>query len=196
MKDKIKEDLRKGLLEKKGDTYDYGCVMLYFKINKTDWDNIQSLIADEDLYEEEGDQTYGRENDPHVTVLYGLHADVPDSKIEELVKELKPTELTLKKISIFENNDKYDVIKFDIIGVSEGRLSDMNAKFVKLPHTTDYPDYHPHSTIAYVKAGSGKKYVQTLSTKDAITVEAKDFRYSKADGTENKYKLNEITGTN
>jgi len=189
MKYKIKEELRRGLLEKKGDTYDYGCVMLYFNIKKSDWDRIQSLIADEDLYEEEGDQTYGRENDPHVTVLYGLHADVPDSKIEELVDGLKPTELILKKISIFENNDKYDVVKFDITGVSKGKLSDMNTKFVKLPHTSDYPDYYPHATIAYVKAGTGKKYVQTLSTKDAITVEATEIRYSKADGTENKYKL-------
>tara|TARA_R110000796_G_scaffold162503_2_gene279287 strand:- start:4245 stop:5102 length:858 start_codon:yes stop_codon:yes gene_type:complete len=187
-KSKIKEDLRKALLEKKGDSHDYGCAMLYFKVNKEDWDKIQSLIADEDLYEEDGDQSYGREDDPHVTILYGLHADVPDSKIEELVDEIRPTKLTLKKISIFEN-DKYDVVKFDIVGVSEGKLIDMNAKFVKLPHTTDFPDYHPHSTIAYVKAGTGKKYIQSLSTKDSIVVEAKDVMYSKADGSKNKYKL-------
>lgn len=188
-KNKIKEDLRRGLLEKKGDTHDYACAMLYFNINKSEWDRIQSLIADEDLYEETGDVTYGREDDPHVTILYGLHANVSDEKIEELVDDIKPTELTLKKISIFEGNDKYDVVKFDIIGDSKDKLSKMNAKFAKLPHTTDYPDYHPHSTIAYVKVGSGKKYIQTLSSDEAITVNANKFVYSKADGTENKFNL-------
>jgi len=188
-KDKIKEDLRKKLLEKKGDSHDFACAMLFFNVSKSNWNKIQNLIADEDIYEEEGDQSYGREDEPHVTILYGLHASVSDSKIEELVEEIKPTKLTLKEISIFEGNDKYDVVKFDIIGVSKGRLSDMNAKFVKLPHTNDYPDYHPHSTIAYVKAGTGKKYIQTLSAKDSIVVEANDFVYSKADGSENKYKL-------
>jgi len=185
---KIKEDLRKALLEKKGDKHDFGCVMLYFNISKGNWKNVQSLIDDEDLYEEEGDQTYGREDDPHVTILYGLHANVSDDKIEELVNEIDPTKLLLKEISIFEG-DKYDVVKFDITGVSKGRLSSMNAKFVKLPHTTDYPDYHPHATIAYVKSGKGKKYTQTLTAKDSIAVEATEIRYSKADGTENKYKL-------
>lgn len=188
-KDKIKEDLRRSLLEKKGDTHDYGCAMLFFNINKRDWNKIQSLIDDEDLYEEDGDQTYGREDEPHVTILYGLHATVSDDKIKELVEEIKPTKLTLKKISIFEANEKYDVVKFDIIGESEGILSDMNAKFAKLPHTNNFPDYHPHATIAYVKAGTGKKYVQTLSAKEAIVVEANDFVYTKADGSEVKYKL-------
>jgi 2'-5' RNA ligase len=185
----IKEELRrKLLLEKKGDSHGYGCVMLFFDIGKGNWKEIQSMIDDDDIYTEEGDQSYGRENEPHVTILYGLHDDIPDATIEELVDEISPTKLVLKKISIFEN-DKFDVVKFDITGVSKGRLEKMNAKFVELPHTTDFPDYHPHATIAYVKAGMGKKYVQTLSAEDAITVECNDVVYSKADDTKNKYKL-------
>jgi len=188
-KQRIKETLRaKLLLEKKGDSHSYGCVMLYFKISKGNWKEFQSMIDDEDVYTEDGDQGYGREDEPHVTILYGLHDDIPDSTIEDLIDEIKPTKLVLKEISIFEN-EKFDVVKFDITGVSEGRLSKMNAKFVELPHTTDFPDYHPHATIAYVKAGTGKKYVQTLSGKDAIVVECNDVVYSKADGSKNKYKL-------
>jgi|TARA_R110000851_G_scaffold47424_1_gene115052 2'-5' RNA ligase len=185
----IKEELRrKLLLEKKGDSHSYGCVMLFFDIGKGNWKKIQSMIDDDDIYTEEGDESYGRENEPHVTILYGLHDDIPDATIEELVNEITPTKLVLKKISIFEN-DKFDVVKFDITGVSKGRLEKMNAKFAELPHTTDYPDYHPHATIVYVKAGMGKKYVQTLSTEDAITVDCNDVVYSKADDTKNKYKL-------
>lgn len=184
----IKESLRKLLLEKDGDTYDYGCVMLHFKVSDSDWNKIQGLIDEEDIYSEEGDQTYGRENDPHVTILYGLHDDVKDSEIEQRVDEIKPTELTLKKISIFES-DNYDVVKFDITGESKDKLAAMNKKFVELPHTTNFPDYHPHCTIAYVKAGKGKKYVQILSSEDSINVEGKDVMYSKPDGSKNKYKL-------
>ncbi len=190
-KQRIKENLReKLLLEKKGDSHSYGCVMLYFKISKGNWKEFQSMIDDKDVYTEEGDLGYGREDEPHVTILYGLHDDILDSTIEEIIDEIKPTKLVLKKISIFENDDDdYDVVKFDITGVSEGRLAKMNAKFAELPHTNDYPDYHPHATIAYVKAGTGKKYVQTLSSEDTIVVECDDVVYGKADGSENKYKL-------
>lgn len=187
-KESIRNEFRKLLLEKKGDTHSYGCVMLYFNIDKSSWSKVQDLIEDEDVYSEEGDQTYGREDEPHITLLYGLHASIPDSEVEELINNIKPTKLTLKKISIFEN-DKFDVVKFDVTGVSKGRLSDMNKKFTELPHTTDYPDYHPHSTIAYVKPGTGKKYIQTLSGKDSLVVSSDVVTYSKADGGKERYKL-------
>ena len=190
-KQKIKEELRKVLLEKKGDVHDYGCVMLFFDVSKGKWDKIQDIIDDEDVYTEEGDQSFGREDEPHVTILYGIHSDVPDSDVEELIEGINSTKLTLKTISIFEN-DKYDVVKFDIIGVSKGRLTDMNSKFVELPHTNDYPDYHPHSTIAYVKKGKGEKYTQVLSDKESVVVECNEVVYSKTDGTKNKYELKKV----
>jgi 2'-5' RNA ligase len=50
---------------------------------------------------------------------------------------------------------------------------DINEKLSILPHTTDFPDYNPHITIAYVKKGKGKKYVvdnynATLSSKKVM----------------------------
>ena len=63
-KENIKKEVRKQLLEKKGDTHDYGCVMLYFDIKKEAWDKFQDMIADEDIYTEEGEQSYGREDEP------------------------------------------------------------------------------------------------------------------------------------
>lgn len=184
----IKENLRKILLEKKGDSHDYGCAMLFFKIPKKKWNELQSMIDDDDIYTVEGDRSYGREDEPHVTLLYGLHATIPDEKVEEISKKMEIVELNLKKISIFEN-EKFDVVKFDIIGDSKKKLSKMNSEYAKLPHTTDYPDYHPHSTIAYVKAGTGKKYIKTLSDDEAITVKPTEIVYSKANGDKEKYKL-------
>lgn len=185
----IRENLRKRLLEKKGDTHDYGCTMLHFNVPKKAWDEFQSMIDDEDIYEVEGDRGYGREDEPHVTLLYGLHTNIPDKTIEDISKEIEIVELKLKKISIFDTHDKFDVVKFDIIGDSKKALSKMNKEYVKLPHTTDYPDYHPHTTIAYVKSGTGKKYAKTLSDDEAIIVKPTAVTYSKADGSKIKYKL-------
>ena len=48
-------------------------------------------------------------------------------------------------------------------------LHDCNAELSKLPHTTDYPKYHPHMTVAYLKKGMGKKYIEKLdSTKKEL----------------------------
>lgn len=183
----IREDVRKFLLENSSDTHDFGCVMLYLNINDKDWKSFQDEIDDDDIYTESGDKSYGREDEPHVTILYGLHDTVTDEEIKELVDGITSPEIKLRKISIFEQ-DKFDVVKFDIIGDSKGRLAKMNAKFAKLPHTTDFPDYHPHATIAYVKAGTGKKYVRNI-TEDIITIKPTKVVYSKADGSEIKYKL-------
>jgi len=187
-KKNIKSALRHYLLEGKGDNYDYGCVMLYFDIKKTVWTKFQDMIDKDDIYTEDGDQSYGLEYEPHVTILYGLHADINDSTIKELIDGMNRVELKLREISIFEN-EKFDVVKFDIIGESKKKLSAMNGEFAKLPHTTNYPDYHPHSTIAYVKPGTGKKYIKTLTGDDIITVNPTQVAYSKADGSKIKYKL-------
>jgi len=184
----IRRAVRRYLLEGKGDKHDFGCVMLFFNIDKKVWNKFQEVIDKEDIYTEEGDHSYGLEDEPHVTILYGLHATNPDSTIKELIDEMEGPKLNLKKISIFEN-DKFDVLKFDIIGDSKKKLEKMNAKFAKLPHTTDYPDYHPHATIAYVKAGTGKKNVKTLTGSEIITVEPTKVVYSKPDGTTQTYKL-------
>jgi 2'-5' RNA ligase len=186
-KDNIKKDFRKLLIESDGNSYSYGCVMLDLNISKADWQTFQDEILDDDIYTEEGDNSYGRGKTPHVTILYGLHATISDDTVKELVDEIVSPEIKLYKISIFEQ-EMYDVVKFDIVGDSKAKLSKLNTKFAKLPHTNDYPDYKPHATIAYVKSGTGKKYIREV-TEDSITLKPNTVLYSKADGTEIKYKL-------
>ena len=187
-KEKIKENLRRFLLEKKTDVHSFGCVMLFFDVDKKNWGDVQLLIDEEDIYTEEGDKSFGREDEPHITLLYGLHATNSDDKIKEVSEKMEIIEVELKKITIFEK-DKYDVVKFDIIGKSKDKLSKINKEYVKLPHTTDYPNYEPHSTLAYVKSGCGKKYIKTLSDDTKITVKCDKIVYSKADGNKITYKL-------
>lgn len=117
-------------------------------------------IPDSDLDTAEGSDyggasaSTGRETDPHITVLYGLHATEP-AAVKKLLADQGPITATLGKVSIFKGKDA-DVVKIDI---NSPELHALNAKLRKLEHTNDYPDYTPHLTLAYVKSGEGEKYV-------------------------------------
>lgn len=185
---KTLKNIFSGLFEAEDKTkkkkYDYGCVMLGFDIPKDKWNKVQDLIDDNDITTEDG---LGREMDPHVTVLYGIHSDVSDEDVEELIDELTSPDIRFNHLSIFEN-ENFDVVKFTIRNRS---LEKMNKMFRELPHTNNYPKYEPHATVAYVKKGSGSKYSQTL--KDDLDFKLKPTKiiYSKADGTKKYYDFKE-----
>jgi len=169
--------------------YKYGCVMLYLETPKSWWDKRLDVIDDEDVYTPEGERGYGKQpaSKSHVTIIYGLHSDITDEEIELLIDNMVAPEVILKNITIFDNADKgFDVVKFDVEGKE---LFDMNKVFAEKPHTTDYPDYSPHCTLAYVKAGTGKKYTQTLSDEDSLTLKPTKVVYSKANGDKKEYKF-------
>lgn len=185
----LKEELRKRLLNEDSGGHKYGCVMLYLPIEKKWWDKITGEIEKEDVYNPEGERDYGMQpkDEVHVTVLCGIHEDVPDEDVEELIDKMSGPKVTLKKIGMFDNKDKgFDVVKFDVTGKE---LHDMNNMFRELPHTNDYPDYHPHATIAYVEAGTGDKYTKTLSDDEGIEVKPNKIVYSKPNGEKKEYKL-------
>ncbi len=108
-------------------------------------------IPDEELAED------GREENPHITVLYGLHADSSE-EVQELVAGFGPVRITLGDVTLFpaEGDKDYDVVKIDVQGDDIHRLHDL---LKQAEHTSTYPDYKPHLTIAYVNAGEGQKYV-------------------------------------
>lgn len=95
----------------------------------------------------------GHETEPHITALFGLHADAPD-EVQKVIKNFGPVKVKLGKISVFKN-DKYDVVK---VGVESPDLHRLNGELRKLDHTSDYPDYQPHMTLAYVKPGEGAQF--------------------------------------
>jgi hypothetical protein len=172
---KIQKQLRTLLTEKKGVTYDYGCVMLKFNIGQLVWGDIQDRIEDSELCNV-GDAN-GRENDPHITLLYGLHSEVKLSDVVNTCKKFEPVTVTFDKVDYFEN-DGFDVIKFN---VSSEQLSSYNELLKKLPHTNSYPEYKPHLTIAYVEKGLGKEICERFRD-IAFSIESKTIEYSMADG--------------
>jgi 2'-5' RNA ligase len=99
----------------------------------------------------------GREEDPHITVKYGLHTENADA-VRELLADEPPVKVKIGKTSIFAAKEgaDYDVVKLDVDSPDLHRLNAEIAKYLKVTDT--HPEYKPHITLAYVKPGLGKRY--------------------------------------
>lgn len=111
-------------------------------------------IPESEVFKNPDDPSFGREDEIHLTVLYGIHSDsAKDTK--KVLAGQKPFDIELGKISIF-SNEKFDVVK---IGIQSKELLKLNKKFTEqIIFTNKYKEYEPHVTIAYVKKGKGWKY--------------------------------------
>lgn len=96
----------------------------------------------------------GRENDIHVTCLFGIHSSDP-ADVSMAITSFGQFEIELGKTSYFEC-DGYDVVKIDVISQKLVELHDRLCD--STPFTSTHPVYVPHCTIAYVASGCGKKY--------------------------------------
>jgi len=159
------------------ETYDYGCVMVYFKCPEIS--NIQSAIKTEHL----DDSKKGIEDEHHVTLLYGIHShQVSDKEVMAAAKGFAGT-IELKNVSMFQN--ECDVLKFEAVNPT---LHACNFNLRQLPHTSTYPDYVPHSTIAYLKKGMGQRYVDQFDDV-AYTATPTHLVYSKPDGSKITFEI-------
>jgi hypothetical protein len=165
-----------------GSGYNYSCVM--FNLNPQDSSKVlkwsKKNIPDNVLFT---DGEKGREDEIHITVLYGLHDSNPiDAK--KIIRRFKPSTVTFGEISKFET-ERYDVIKISVDGQI---LHKMNKALKALPYTSNHPIYKPHCTLAYVKKGScdhllGKKYFSDWKVTMTSVV------FSPADGNKLKIEL-------
>lgn len=164
------------------DKYPYACAMLYFNEGVTN--ELHNQINKDDLYESDEMGGYGIETEPHCTLLYGLHDnEVTPEQIMDVLSKYTYTTCKAHNLSCFEN-PMYDVLKYDIQG---DNLSETNEELKQFPFTTDYPDYHPHMTIAYLKPGKGKEYIQKFSDKHKeLAMVPQHAVYSRTDGTKLK----------
>lgn len=134
----------------KSDLDNYGCLMLTSNI---DLKPFQDLIDDNDV-SNDGEYT-GKVDLPHITLLYGLTRDYDPSLLKDLIDQRYWINC-LEDIDIFEN-EKYDVLVFKV--EKKDDLLEANERLKTfLEYHTNYPDYSPHMTIAYVKSGLGESY--------------------------------------
>jgi SPP1 gp7 family putative phage head morphogenesis protein len=115
------------------------------------------------------------EDEYHVTVRYGLH-DLDPDRVQLLISQHGPIRAELRSVSLFRNSDA-DVLKVD---VDSRDLESVNAHLGIIPNTTTHPDYHPHLTLAYLKPGTGYKYVG-LSGLEGVELQFKSITYSSSD---------------
>ena len=80
-------------------TNDYGCSMVHFDLPILEM--IHKYIDESDVYEDPEDPSYGLEDEPHVTLLFGLHEEVKDDEVMELSKPKEMASIILKNIGCF-----------------------------------------------------------------------------------------------
>ncbi len=128
-------------------------------------------IPERELYIEETDKgktihgknfKYGVEDDPHITVLWGIHTKNVD-EIKEILEEQKGGTVKMGQVGMFEQ-EEYDVLKVNIISQALHRLNSILRENLK--YTTSHNEYKPHLTLAYLKCGNGEKYIRNNKFKD------------------------------
>ena len=170
------------LNEKETVTQSKNCAMLYFDFPAMA--TLHQAIRPEDIFTVESNEMYGFETEPHCTLLYGLQPEVTVDQVAKKLEGIKFGECKAYNLSLFENED-YDVLKFDMEG---DNLHNANKALTELPYSTDYPDYMPHMTVAYLKPGKGAEYLRILNSQEH-SLKPLHIVYSMTDGSKQKIDL-------
>jgi 2'-5' RNA ligase/preprotein translocase subunit YajC len=108
---------------------------------------------------------------PHVTVRYGIQGD-DTSGVKKYLAGQKPFEAKLGKTGVFppsKNSDGAAVVHAEVHSPDLHRMNSEIAKHGKFKES-DFPDYKPHVTVAYVKPEHADKY------KNMAGAEGKSFK--------------------
>lgn len=118
--------------------------------------------------------TFGREDDTHLTLLYGLDFDDPRILYKWFDHE-KPFACKLGKMMIFSTSDFFDVLSISVDCSDLHRLNDKIRNIFDVP--LFFPEYIPHVTIAYLRKGFGDEYIDN-NTFDGITFDVNHLVFS------------------
>ncbi len=128
---------------------------------------------------------HGRENDPHVTVKYGLDPAHLD-RAAAVVRQHPPITARFGRTSAFTGGEDGDVVKVDVHSKALHALHHAIKKAV--PNVEKYPAYQPHMTVAYVKPGQAAQY----AGKNPMTGQSHTFTHvtlSDTQGNKRKVRL-------
>ena len=115
----------------------------------------QKKIDKDDLHVDKKDwHGYGIEENPHITVKYGLETEDAD-EVKEALRGQSGGEVSFDDVEIFEN-DEHDVLVMRMRSKDLTRLHKTLKKNLK--NEESYPVYKAHVTIAYLLVGKGEEY--------------------------------------
>ena len=142
-------------------------------------------IPEEELYlGDNGYNKFGKEKESHVTLVACLDNDTDLEDLKKYLKKLSDYKLILTDISKFEC-DEYDVLKCSAKSMI---LSDTNEEIRKHFEThTQFKDYKPHMTVAYMKHGMADKYCKEILS-PLVKLTPVNFHYSWWENGELKQK--------
>lgn len=167
------EELIQDSMEKREGPFEFSSTQ--FNIEGDLKDKILDLagkIDDDDLAKD------GREDEPHVTVLYGLHTERA-SDVEKVVEDFGSVDIELGEVRAFKKEDQ-EVL---FVSVRSPRLRKLNSTLKKnLEFTSTHKGYTPHITLGYVKKGTADKYIGDKTLEGEI-IEFSDLVYSPKSGT-------------
>ena len=162
------------------------CVMAFADIKSEIWDSFLDKINRKDLYVDENNpDEYGYEIEPHITIVYGiLSMENNKDSILTLIKNFKSFSAQCSGIGIFESTD-YDVVKLNIIP-NEQILEYRKILLDNTKNEQTYSEFKPHMTLAYVKKGEGKKYIEEYKNPitfyfDSIVYSDYEYKQTKID---------------
>lgn len=139
----------------------YGFLMLDFTTPEF-IRRLQGRIKENELYmpkNPEHNWSYGIEGETHVTLAPCLDNDIPVANIRRLLLPIDNYKVMLGDVSMFDCKD-YDVLKCravcDELYETYDRIS------AEFEIHSEYKEYNPHVTIAYMKKGCAKKYLEPI----------------------------------
>lgn len=160
-------------MKHKNTTREYAFLMVDY-ISNGFIEEIQSKIKKDELYREEDNNDYGLEKDPHVTLVPCLDNDVDLEELKTYLDDISQYDIILTDLSKFEC-DKFDVLK---CAVKSDKLKQTNKEILKkFESHSEYKEYQPHLTIAYMKHGMADKYLRPILPK-LIHLKPSNFHFS------------------
>lgn len=157
--------------------YEYDCIM--YEVKLPDWKSITDKVNEPDLYTGDDEGRYGIEDDPHVTLIYGLHSgEVEVAEAKKWLESNGPVDIKIVGMNHFETDD-YDVVKLEVESDKLHKLRKVVES--KYPNTQSFPEYNPHVTVAYVKKGTGKKYTEVFKQPIKLTLDGVIYSPSEGD---------------
>lgn len=158
----MKLDLLSSLFKAASEEYEFATTQAIYdaKVTRDLLDFIHTEISDEDVFESEELGIEGKERKPHITLLYGIKEQVPNiPKLEQLIQNHPAmSRVGWGGLGKFDA-ETHEVLIIEIDSPEAHELfADLNQLYQD--NANSYPDYHPHTCLAYVKRGTADKYIE------------------------------------